>query len=438
MANNQGWVKYTIYLGIIKKGMYDVKFNKKQIFTIFLVGVLCLFVNFYTTNNKESDSFINNLIAQTSNLIMKKNGSGEDETRSIGDSTDNFAASSEDMPDHEIAGEVIANNDSELKPTISDMKYNKKSFIINEPVDFILTLCETANSNVSRDFYVEIYSNRAFGDFLVASTNVKLKENVTSATETITISFDTLGTLNTTVKIYDKKGGKILYSQKSTVQRSVNYELTSSKRLTGIDTYSPLTATKCKELKAQGVSFIVRYYSTANSSKCITKNEAKIINDAGMQLVTVYQDRNNALSDFTYAHGKADGKAAIDFALKIGQPITTPIYFSIDYDANSSNISYVYKYFSGINDAMKEFKDKDSKGRYWQIGGYGSYFAVKSLYENGYATYIWQTKSWSGDKKYNYHLYQDKHDYTLCGIKVDRNITNPDKNNCFGGFFIAN
>jgi hypothetical protein len=154
-----------------------------------------------------------------------------------------------------------------------------------------------------------------------------------------------------------------------------------------------------------------------------------------MQIVTVYQDKANALTDFNNKNGQADCKSAIEHAKNIGQPYDTPIYFAVDVDAKGSTLKYIQDYFQGINDAMNEYKTQN--GQCWQVGVYGSYYVVSDIHGSGLATYSWQTASWSEGKLYDKNnIYQYIINTTFLDISVDKNNSNSATNHDVGGFYI--
>jgi hypothetical protein len=323
----------------------------------------------------------------------------------------------------------------DITPEIDSMSYNCDYIAINQEVTLTQTISEKNNIDIERNYYVEIYSSRPFGDFLVAENTTCISAGDTSVKINNSFSFDTPGFLKTLIKIYDKKGGTLLYEEKGTRERTIEYVITSSKQLYGVDLFSTIDTTTAPIIKEAGYSFAVRYYSE-NKGKRIYRDEALAISNAGLQLVSIYQDANHTLECFTYDNGYAECMTAIDQAIEIGQPVTTPIYFTVDYNADYSNINIVYDYFNGVNAAMSDFTKKDSLRRSWKIGGYGSYFVVKSLDEQNLVSYLWQTIAWSNDQHHSYNFYQDAHDKTVAGLMVDTNYSNPDKNNDIGGFYV--
>ncbi len=64
---------------------------------------------------------------------------------------------------------------------------------------------------------------------------------------------------------------------------------------------------------------MARYYSHT-VSKTMSPQEARRLSDAGLQLMTVFQDRNDAIGLFTGPNGTGAAQKALDLAAAVGQP----------------------------------------------------------------------------------------------------------------------
>lgn len=206
--------------------------------------------------------------------------------------------------------------------------------------------------------------------------------------------------------------------------------------LMGFDCYSQLSLNQYQQFKTEGYSFVVRYYSSIDSNKVLTKNEAQYAADAGLQLVTVYQDYNNKPEYFNYNYGVSQCNSAIEQSINAGQPATSSnkpstIYFAVE-EASPGNIllSQVQDYFKGIMDTMNKFQTEDPDKRRWDIGIYGDYDIVKYVKENVNPNiFVWQTSLGQGQTKYfwkysNFNIYQNLHNITKAGINIDINYSN--------------
>src|SRR5690606_23018578 len=102
----------------------------------------------------------------------------------------------------------------------------------------------------------------------------------------------------------------------------------------GFDCATKLNATSAKNLKNAGFEYAMRYLPTS-SWKGLTKEEVKVIQKAGLKLVSIFQKSANYAGYFTRAQGRADGKEAQKHAENLGQPKGTMIYFAVDYDCST-------------------------------------------------------------------------------------------------------
>jgi hypothetical protein len=172
-------------------------------------------------------------------------------------------------------------------------------------------------------------------------------------------------------------------------------------------------------LKAQGIDFVMRYYSY-NASKNLSLAEARALSDAGLKIGVVWETAGTYSGFFNRLQGLADGSAAYQMASNsIGQPLGSTIYFAVDYDPSATDIATsISDYFFGIGDAF----DAASKGAAgYRIGVYGSGLCCKTLLTNNLAEMSWlsQSTGFAGSKDYassqSYNLIQ----YLPTKITVD-------------------
>jgi len=189
------------------------------------------------------------------------------------------------------------------------------------------------------------------------------------------------------------------------------------------------TTAKLAGLKASGVHSIIRYYNHRNSStlpeKCLTLDEAQAINEAGLAIAVVFQQRQNRLSDFTASKGKADGEKALERAVdEIGQPNGSGIFFAVDFDVNKEKeINAVKDYFTSIRDVFAEAESS------YRIGAYGGGHILNALGDAGLIDLSWLTMSrgWRGSREYyaskRWNLSQTR-ESVVAGLDVDLNEEN--------------
>ena len=128
-------------------------------------------------------------------------------------------------------------------------------------------------------------------------------------------------------------------------------------------------------LLSKGVRTVIRYYNFSNSrtfpEKAIQLAEAQAIAAQGMQTAVVFQQRQNQVADFSELKGMAAGRRAYRYAHdSIGQTPGTAIYFSVDFDASSSEFKdNITPYFQGIKRA---FAEESAGAPEYRVGAYGS------------------------------------------------------------------
>lgn len=141
-----------------------------------------------------------------------------------------------------------------------------------------------------------------------------------------------------------------------------------------------LTAAKAKSLYDNGYRYIGRYLTgTYNGgiSKAITREEANLIFNAGLNFFPIYQTSARSEAYFTPAQGTEDAKAAIEAAANLGIPSNTIIYFAVDFDAMDYQItSNILPYFRKVSEVMKS--------SIYQTGIYGTRNACIRAAEAGY------------------------------------------------------
>jgi peptidoglycan hydrolase-like protein with peptidoglycan-binding domain len=137
-------------------------------------------------------------------------------------------------------------------------------------------------------------------------------------------------------------------------------------------------------LHAAGVTFVARYLSTVDKSKCITAAEAARHLAAGRGVVLVYEDDAQAMLRGR-AGGIADATAADAQARAAGLGGGV-IYFAADWDVTPAQQARINDYLSGAASVI---------GR-GNVGCYGGYWVVSRARAAGKAAYFWGTPAWSG------------------------------------------
>ncbi|MDQ6597778.1 DUF1906 domain-containing protein [Bacillus salipaludis] len=179
-------------------------------------------------------------------------------------------------------------------------------------------------------------------------------------------------------------------------------------RRSGVDCATKLTAASARNLNDLGFSYVARYLG--NSWKTFDAAEAKVIQEAGLKLISIAQKSANFPGYHTKAQGIADAKDAEIFATLVGQPAGSAIYFAVDFDAKACHMEGILDYVDGLNATLKNYK----------VGLYGSYAVMMSVKNK--VDYYWQTFAWSNGKVADHiHMHQYQNEVTVAGIAIDKN-----------------
>lgn len=145
---------------------------------------------------------------------------------------------------------------------------------------------------------------------------------------------------------------------------------------TACDTRFEITASRAAELKNKGYTIVGRYL-TGTTFKVLRDDEPQRILDSGLYFFPIFQESSTNVAYFTEARGKADAENAVRAARKFRIPEGNVIYFAVDLDATSPQItSYILPYFSSLHDNM------DTS---YKIGVYGTRNVCTHVCNAGYA-----------------------------------------------------
>jgi hypothetical protein len=139
-------------------------------------------------------------------------------------------------------------------------------------------------------------------------------------------------------------------------------------------------------LVSLGYKFAARYVSgDPGGGKDLSSAEASALTGAGLDIVLVWETSGTDATN-GYNQGVSDATGAKSEAASVGQPATRPIYFAVDFDANSADASSINAYFQGVASVLGLSR----------TGVYGGYYIVNELFTAGLITFGWQTYAWSG------------------------------------------
>lgn len=182
-------------------------------------------------------------------------------------------------------------------------------------------------------------------------------------------------------------------------------------KLNGVDCATKLNQQLAESLKTTGVEYVGRYLG--DSWKSISIMEANALINAGLKIVSIWETNPTRATYFTKNQGISDGKVASDYAKSIGQSEGSAIYFTVDYDAQLSDMNAILNYFLGARQGLDQS---------FKVGVYGSYSVLEMLHSQGSADYFWQTTAWSRGNIADFiHILQYDFNQNLVGVQVDYN-----------------
>jgi MYXO-CTERM domain-containing protein len=158
-------------------------------------------------------------------------------------------------------------------------------------------------------------------------------------------------------------------------------------------------------LHAEGYTFACRYLSPPPNGKNLSASEAAQLWAAHVDVVANFEETaTNALSG--QSQGVTDAQLADSQSKADGIPTGRPIYFSVDFDAQTSDFAAVDAYFDGVASVI-------GIGR---TGAYGGYAVIQHLFDVGKIRWGWQTYAWSnGAWDSRAQLRQVQNDITAAG-----------------------
>lgn len=138
-------------------------------------------------------------------------------------------------------------------------------------------------------------------------------------------------------------------------------------------------------LTSMGYKFVCRYLSgDPSGGKDLTSSEQSSLEAGGIDIVLNWETTGTDAMN-GYNAGVSDATSAKSEAESLGQPTNRPIYFSIDFDAQSGDAASINAYFQGVASVIGVAR----------TGVYGGYYIVKELFDAGLVHWGWQTYAWS-------------------------------------------
>ena len=190
------------------------------------------------------------------------------------------------------------------------------------------------------------------------------------------------------------------------------------------------------ELKGSRLDFVARYYrDPASRWPSLSAGEARMVSDAGMQLVAVWESHSHRPDYFSYAAGYSDAMMAYRQAKAIGQPAGSAIYFAVDFNAQEADLwGAVDHYFRGVLNGF--WAAAGGQGPQYRVGVYGSGAVCDYLKRARLAQYAWLSNStaWSGYGSFTDWNIRQGGRSPLLSFSHDSNEARGD----YGGFRVTN
>ncbi|MDE6926011.1 MAG: DUF1906 domain-containing protein, partial [Acetatifactor sp.] len=121
---------------------------------------------------------------------------------------------------------------------------------------------------------------------------------------------------------------------------------------TACDTRFEITSSRAAELKSKGYNTVGRYL-TGTDFKVLRDDEPRRILQNGLNFFPIFQESSTSASYFTDKRGKRDAKNAVKAARRFGIPEGNVLYFAVDLDATSAQITkYVLPYFKALSESI--------------------------------------------------------------------------------------
>ena len=225
----------------------------------------------------------------------------------------------------------------------------------SESIDTVVLVCKTTNPRTYKlvDDKVAVLNDIKLGDELIASDMKTVNIDGISQTRYYIKSIDRWIIYGTdfsekqdTVETSDSFLNRVLKVAAATSLRSGSSDL---KNKMGFTSSNSLNDSSANAVYNYGCKWVGRYLSTtSNSTKALSASEAEIINNHGMEVVTIYAGLSSASSASSNA-GTSQCVAAKNSAKAVGAPISSIIFYEIPGDPSSTLndkiVDYIRDYY---------------------------------------------------------------------------------------------
>lgn len=166
--------------------------------------------------------------------------------------------------------------------------------------------------------------------------------------------------------------------------------------------------------KADGYDYIARYYSF-NPRKNLTPSEVRVLSDAGLAILSIWEAAGDKYVSFTADNGHREGAEALRLAQEVGQPNGSAIYFAVDLDATEEQVADgITAYFRAVNEVV---------GTAYKVGAYGSGAVLRELDDLIHYRMLACSSAWRGTRGYRGADIKQSLPITLFGIPADAEVS---------------
>lgn len=152
-----------------------------------------------------------------------------------------------------------------------------------------------------------------------------------------------------------------------------------------VDSSAPVTQSFLDQMKAIGISTIIRYYDHEDETlpgKTLRRGERDVIVMNGLKVGVVFQHKNDKFPSFTAFRGRQDAERSLILAAENSQPRGSAIYFGVDGPWKAPyELANIMAYFQEVNARLA--------GSGYRVGVYGSGLVCNALLANGLAELCW-------------------------------------------------
>ncbi len=177
------------------------------------------------------------------------------------------------------------------------------------------------------------------------------------------------------------------------------------------------------EIVGSGYDFVARYLKPAEPTETLTLAEAQHLSSMGLYVVSIVEIGSpTCAAYFTALRGSVAAQMVVTYADEtLGQPSDTPLYYTVDYDAQECDFPAIRAFFAAAR--AHHHAHAANGGAWYKLGVYGSGAVCQMLAEAGLVEYTWLSESggFLGSRDYAGWSLHQTHEGTFAGVDCDFN-----------------